>query len=136
MGMRVLLADGDPDVRGALRLLLTHDLGMRVIGEVADAAALRAQVQLAGPDLLLLDWALPGPAAAAKVAELRALAPGLRIIVLSAHPEMRPLALAAGVDAFVGKTEAPAQLLTALRTLPAPGPAPSADDTTSEGEGR
>ncbi|HZS86327.1 MAG TPA: response regulator [Chloroflexota bacterium] len=128
--MRVLLADGDPDVRGALRLVLTHDLGMQVIGEPADATNLRAQVLGLRPDLLLLDWALVGDAAADTIAGLRALAPGLRIVILCAHPETRPQAFAAGADAFVSKTEAPAQLLATLRALPGHGPARCADDTT------
>ncbi len=125
--MRVLLADGDSDVRGALRLLLTHDLGMQVVGEAADAAALRAQAQDTAPDLLLLDWALADAGAA--VAGLRTLLPRLRIVVLSAHPEARSQALAAGADAFVSKADAPAQLVTALRALhpPLDGGAGAAD---------
>lgn len=119
--MRVLLADGDPDVRGALRLLLIQDLGMQVTGEAADAIELRGRTQAARPDLLLLDWTLAGARASDVMAGLRALSPGLRIVVLSAHPETRPHALAAGADAFVSKADAPAQLVTTLRALHAPG---------------
>jgi len=42
--MRVVLADTQADVRSALRLLVTHDLGMQVVGEVTDAAGLWRQV--------------------------------------------------------------------------------------------
>ena len=42
--MRVVLADTQADVRSALRLLVTHDLGMQVVGEVTDAAGLWTQV--------------------------------------------------------------------------------------------
>lgn len=119
--MRVLLADGDPDVRGALRLLLTDDLGMRVAGEVADITDLRAQMRAAGPDLLLLDWALLGAGAGDIMADLRAQFPRLRIVVLSAHPETRPHALAAGAAAFVSKADTPTQLVTTLRALHAYG---------------
>lgn len=131
--MRVLLADGDQDVRGALRLLLTHDLGMQVVAEAADVSELRARVQAAEPDLLLLDWALAGGPAGAALADVRRLAPRLWIVVLSAHPEARPQALAAGADAFVSKADAPAQLLTTLRALPAPGDAPAAVEAPERG---
>jgi DNA-binding NarL/FixJ family response regulator len=113
--MRVLLADGDPDVRGALRLLLTHDLGMQVVGEASDTGALRMQAQDTAPDLLLLDWALAD--ASAVVADLRTRYPTLRIVVLSAHPEARSQALTGGADAFVSKADAPTQLVTTLRAL-------------------
>lgn len=115
--MRVMLADSDRDVRGALRLLLTHDLGMQVVAEAADARELCARMQAARPDLLLLDWALVGAGTSAAVADLRTLSPGLRIVILSAHPETRPHALAVGADAFVSKADAPAQLVTTLRAL-------------------
>ena len=138
--MRVLLADGDPDVRGALRLLLTHDLGMQVIGEATEATDLRMQVRGLGPDLLLLDWALVDAGARDTVADLRALFPRLRIAVLSAHPETRVHALAAGADAFVCKADAPVQLVTTLRALHATnasGPAgdgAGAGNVTGEGD--
>lgn len=126
--MRVLLADGDPDVRGALRLLLTHDLGMQVVGEAADVSELPARVRDAEPDLLLLDWALTGAGASDAMVGLRALSSHPQIVVLSAHPETRPHALAAGADAFVSKADAPAQLVTTLRSLSAPRASRSAGD--------
>lgn len=132
--MRVLLADGDQDVRGALRLLLTHDLGMQVVAEVADAMELRARIHVTEPDLLLLDWALAGGQAGALLADVRRLAPHLWIVVLSAHPEARAQALAAGADAFVSKADAPVQLMTTLRALPALGDATAAVEAPERGD--
>lgn len=113
----MLLADGDEDVRGAMRLLLTQELGMQVVGEAADPADLRALAQDTGPDLLLLDWALVGVEIDTVIAGLRIRFPHLHIVVLSAHPETRVQALTAGADAFVSKADAPAQLVTTLRAL-------------------
>jgi two-component system response regulator DesR len=118
--MHVLVADTQADVRSAVRLLLTHNLGMQVVGEVATATDLWWRLAEVGPDLLLLEWDLLGAGAGAGVARLRALYPGLRVIVMSGRPEMRPRALAAGADAFVSKTDSPEQLIETLRTVCAP----------------
>src|SRR4051812_32630962 len=80
--MRVVLADNQADVRSALRLLVTHVLDLRVVGEVTAAADLWTQVQDAGPDLLLLDWGLLGAGADAALARLHAVYPDLQVIVL------------------------------------------------------
>ena len=58
--MHVLLADDQAEVRSALRFLLEQELGMRVVGEVAEVEALLAQNEVTQPDLVLLDWELPG----------------------------------------------------------------------------
>jgi DNA-binding NarL/FixJ family response regulator len=58
--MRVFLADKQAKVRSALRLLLEQEPGLSVVGEAAEAEDLLAQVQRTRPDLVLLDWELPG----------------------------------------------------------------------------
>ena len=115
--MRVVLADGDAGVRGALRLLLTHDLGMQVVGEASDADDLRALLGETTPELLLLDWALLGPGAGEAVARLRASYPRLRIVVMSGPSEARPHALAVQVDAFVSKAALPEHVRQSLEAL-------------------
>lgn len=115
--MRVLLADGEPDVRWALRLVLTHDLGMQVVGEAGDTAELWTRLHSAAPDLLLLDWAMFGPGATGAVGRLRSQFPRLCIVALSGHPAARSAALAAGAHAFVSKADAPDQLMAALKAM-------------------
>jgi DNA-binding NarL/FixJ family response regulator len=134
--MRVVLADGDADVRWALRLLLTHHLGMQVVGEVADAGDLWTQVQQTQPDLLVLDWGMLGARSGAALERLRLLSPGLRVIAISERPEAGRQALAAGADAFVCKADAPQQMVTTLRAARARDGAGSADEQTpDEGAG-
>jgi DNA-binding NarL/FixJ family response regulator len=115
--MRVLVADSDPGVRWGLRLLLTHDLGMQVVDEVTDRADLWPQVQRTTPDLLVLEWGMLGAEPAAVLARLRAAASGLGIVTLSGHPELRQIALAAGADACISKTDSPAQVRETLRAV-------------------
>ena len=113
--MRVLLADDQPQVRSALRLLLEQDPEMNVVGEAANAEELFVQVQATRPDLLLLDWELPGlQPTNPLLPALRALCPRLSVIALSGRPEVYREALAAGADAFVSKGDPPERLLSAV----------------------
>jgi CheY-like chemotaxis protein len=57
--MDILLAD-DHKVRLAMRVLLEQTPGLTVVGEACNAQDLLAQTNAARPDLVLLDWALPG----------------------------------------------------------------------------
>jgi len=114
--MRVLVADDESKVCSALRLLLEQELGLSVIGEVAGAAELLSQVTLTGPDLLLIDWELPG-LTASDLVTLRWQHPHLQIIALSGRPEARGAALAAGADAFVSKVSPPEFLLATIQSL-------------------
>ncbi len=58
--MRVLIADHQPAVRSALRLLLDERLDLVVVGEAADNEELLAQIGHLRPDIILLDQNLPG----------------------------------------------------------------------------
>ena len=58
--MRVLIADDQPQVRSALRLLLRQDPAMVVVGEAGDAEEALKLAATRTPDLVLLDWELPG----------------------------------------------------------------------------
>ena len=58
--MRIFLADDQAKARSALRLLLEQEPGLSVVGEATETEDLLAQVQRTQPDLVLLDWELPG----------------------------------------------------------------------------
>jgi DNA-binding NarL/FixJ family response regulator len=112
--MRILLADDQPRVRFALRVLLERQTGFEVAGEAVDAKDLLAQVAATCPDLVLLSWELPGLAAVHALAAVRIICPDVHIIALSGWPEARRIALTAGVDAFVSKGDPPEQLLATI----------------------
>ena len=135
--MRVILADGDPDVRRCLRVFLVNgQLDMHVAGEVAAAVDLWPRIHDARPDLLLLDWGLLGTGVTAELASLRGTYPHLQVVVMSGHPEVRRQALATGADAFVSKADSCEQMVKALRKAGALGRAGSAvDDEIGTTEG-
>jgi DNA-binding NarL/FixJ family response regulator len=115
--MRVLLADDQPKIRSALKLLLEQEAGLRVVGEVAKADSLIPLAKELNPDIVLIDWKLLGCKATGLISDLRAKRPKLLVIALSGRPESRQAALEAGVDAFISKVDPPEQLLSALKAL-------------------
>ncbi len=112
--MRILIAESRPRVRFALRTLLQQHDELQVVGEVADAGGLIAQLEANCPDVVLLDWDLPGMAAADLMAMVRNVCPDLPVIALSGRLDRRPAALAAGADGFLSKMEPPERLLAAI----------------------
>jgi len=114
--VRVMLADDQPEVRSALRLLLEQAKPeWTVVAEVADAQALEKELARSTSDMVLLDWELPGLTEETKRSVMHR--PGRRnvIVVLSGRPEMRGEALDAGADDFVSKIDHPEELLDVLQ---------------------
>ncbi len=114
--MHVLIAEARPSTRAALRALLEHDPHCQHLIEAVDAQSALAALS-ESPDLLLLDWALPGLPAAAVVARARALRPDLVIIALGHHAATRRAALDVGVDCFIDTNQPPTDLIALLNTL-------------------
>lgn len=112
---RVLIADNLPHIRSALRLLLDQAPGVLVVGEAVDARQVVALAAEQRPEVVLLEWELPGQNGSSAIADLQAAWPGLMVIALSARLEARRSALAAGADGFVSKLDPPERLVAAVR---------------------
>jgi DNA-binding NarL/FixJ family response regulator len=115
--MRLFIADADQELRVGLQLRLHQEPGLLVVGIAVGANGLVAQVELSQPDVLLLDWRLPGRPARELLADLCALERRPRIIVLAVRPEVESEAMAAGADAFVAKSAPPDRLVAVLRRI-------------------
>jgi DNA-binding NarL/FixJ family response regulator len=114
--LRILVADGDTNVRFGLSVLLGKQAGFDLQGEAADAGNLLAQVEAGCPDAIVLNWNLPGMATEALLARMRGECPHAAVIILSGALGVRGIALAAGADRFVSKSEPPGELLAAIRS--------------------
>jgi len=120
MQIRVFLVDDQPAIRQGLRLRLTTEPDLMIVGEAGNgeeaielAAALR-------PDVIILDIAMPGMDGFETARRLReAIQPA--IVVLSLHDDAtsRARALAAGATTFVAKHEADALLVDTIRRVAA-----------------
>jgi DNA-binding NarL/FixJ family response regulator len=93
---------------------LEFQFQVQVVAEAEDNDELMDRVGTTSPDLLLLDWELPGMAPDRTLSELRRRFPNLAVIALSGRPEARQAALSAGIDGFVCKMDPPDRLLAAI----------------------
>jgi DNA-binding NarL/FixJ family response regulator len=115
--IRILLADDNPEICSALRLLLETRLDLELITEARDMDHVLAQVEDIHPDLVILDWELPGRPTRERISVLRALVPDLKVIVINTRLEIQQQVLSEGADAFICKTDSPYKLLDALKNL-------------------
>lgn len=113
--MNILIGDAQPRVRFGLQLLFEQQAGWKVVGEVEDAQALLDAVRFRCPDLVLLDWELPGMPAEDLLVLIRQECPRLGVIFMSGRIELRPMALKAGADIFAYKADPPEKLLEQIR---------------------
>lgn len=115
--MRILIAVRQHEMRAALRLLLSQEPNIRVVGEPGNSGELLASLEAARPDVVLVDCDLPGLATTDLLAQLHACAPKLKVLILCSKTERERPVVGAGVHAFIDTTASPRQLLTSLHIL-------------------
>ena len=115
------LADDEPHVRKALRMLLALEPDLSIVGEAADGAAAITLVESTRPDVLLMDVMMPGVDGIAATERVMALAPATAVVLLSLKDdvETRRRAKLAGAVGFIGKHETMDKLLSAIRAAAA-----------------
>jgi len=135
MAERLLVVDDEEDIRELLDTYLTG-YGFEV-RTVASGAQMRAALQEAPCDLVLLDLGLPGEDGLTLARELRA-DPGIGIIIVTGRgqPVDRIIGLEVGADDYVAKPfelrELVARVRSVLRRMHAAAPA-AAGDAASDG---
>jgi two-component system response regulator NreC len=117
--IRIVLADDHNLIRSGLKLLLERQEDLEVVGEAGDGRAAIECVERTGPDVVVLDIAMPllnGIEAARQIA-LRW--PDVRIAILSMHADESYVirALKAGARAYLLKDSAETDLIAAIRAV-------------------
>ena len=114
---RILIAEVEAKARRALREYLQAQPGLDVVAEAADGGGLLEGAETTCPDLVLLEWDLPGQPKADLFTALRNLEPQPLVVVYGNRPEFSSPAMDAGADAYVYKGQGPWQVLTTIRWL-------------------
>ncbi|MFD7408009.1 response regulator [Streptomyces sp. NPDC059866] len=122
--IRVLLADDDPLVRSALRLMLAGADGVEVVAEAADGAEVLSLVDAHKPDLVLMDIRMPtvDGIEATRLLRGRPRAPQIVVLTTFQTDEYVVSALRAGAAGFLLKHTPPAEIVAALRRAAAGEP--------------
>lgn len=117
--IRILIVDDHAVVRKGLMMVLRLEADFEIVGEAENGAK---AVEMAGqlnPDLILLDFVMPGMDGERTVAELRSVVPQVKILMLTGiELDDRVLdMLATDVDGYVIKDIEPDELAQAIRTV-------------------
>jgi DNA-binding NarL/FixJ family response regulator len=113
----VLLVDDEASVRRGLRMRLSREPDLVVIGEACDEEHALSLAETLRPDIVLLDVALPGQDGIGTAKILQTVVPGSAVVMLTLHDDTvtRARATAAGARTLIGKHEPIPKLLEAIR---------------------
>lgn len=117
--IRLLIADDQALVRGALGALLDLEPDLEVVGLAADGeTAVRLAAETA-PDVCLMDIQMPGMDGIETTRLLRAAHPGTRVLIVTtfARPGYLRSALDAGASGFIVKDSPAEKLADAVRRV-------------------
>ncbi|WBC15688.1 response regulator transcription factor [Micromonospora sp. WMMA1998] len=113
----VLLVDDHPVVRAGVRGMLAGEPDIAVVGECSSAAEAVTAVRAVRPDVVLMDLRMPGVDGAAATAEVRAVAPDTRVVVLTTYDTDGDIlrAVEAGAAGYLLKDASRTELVDAVR---------------------
>lgn len=116
--IRVVLADDEDLIRGALAALLELEDDISVVAQASDGDAAVAAVVEHRPDIAVFDLEMPRRDGVLAAEAVRAL-DGVAVVIVTRHarPGVLRRALSAGVRGFVPKTTPAAQLASILRDV-------------------
>ncbi|MGW6415065.1 response regulator [Streptomyces sp. NPDC055055] len=119
--IRVVIADDEPLIRAGIRMILTSDPEITVVGEAANGREAVEAARAHAADVVLLDIQMPVLDGLSALPELRRAAPAARVIVLTTFGERENVlrALEHGGAGFLLKDTAPAELIGAVRAAAA-----------------
>ena len=119
MTIRLLLADDQALVRGALATLLDLEPDMSVVAEVGRGDEVVAAAREAKPEVALLDVEMPGVDGIQATRDLRAALPDVKVVIVTTfgRPGFLRRALIAGANGFVVKDTPARQLADAVRRV-------------------
>jgi len=119
MTIRVLIADDHAVVRDGLRALLEADQDIQVVGDAANGRdAVRQAAQL-GPDVILVDIAMPELNGIEAARQMRQVCPSAQVIILSMHSTTEHIfqSLQAGARGYLLKESAGKEVVAAVRAV-------------------
>lgn len=117
--IRVLLAEDQAMVRGALAALLSREKDIEVVAEVARGDAVVEAARTNQPDIALLDIEMPGGDGLAASQALRTVLPSCRVVILTTFGRSGYLrrAMDSGAVGFLLKDAPASELASALRRI-------------------
>ena len=113
---RIVLADDHVLIRHGIKIILSSDDYLEVVGEVSNGEELLDKLKETIADLLILDISMPKVSGIELTEILKKRHPDLKILVLTMHKNIRFLrrAIAAGADGYLVKSDTEQEIISAI----------------------
>lgn len=117
--MRILIADDHLVVRKGLKLILLEEFPTAEIYDVPDAEEMVKKVMNEKWDVVVSDMTMPGRSGLDALQQIKQIAPGLPVLILSFHSEEQYAlrVLKAGASGYLNKGSAAEELVKAVQTV-------------------
>ncbi|HBF19722.1 MAG: DNA-binding response regulator [Owenweeksia sp.] len=117
--IKILLADDHAVVRKGLQLFIGYEDNMQLVAEASDGDELIEMIQNHEADVLLLDLDMPKMNGITAIRKIKEMAPDLKIIVLTMHPEdiYGKTAMQMGASGYVIKDDEPKKLIRSINRV-------------------
>jgi len=117
--MRVIVVDDHATFCAAVVALLDGRSEIEVVGQAYNGTDALQLAEAEQPDLVLVDFNMPGMDGSIVARKLKARSPAPKVVIMSFNsaPEYRELALLAGADAYLPKTDLHRELVPLLHRL-------------------
>ncbi len=115
----ILLVDDHPVVRQGYRRVLEYQRDFRVVAEADSVASAYSAFKQHAPHVVVLDISMPGASGLEAIRNIRSRDSRARILVFSMHTEtvLVKAAFDAGASGYVTKSNEPAALIRAIRSV-------------------
>jgi DNA-binding NarL/FixJ family response regulator len=122
--VRVLCVDDNADLLGALRIMLSTSPGIECVGTLTSTRGLTDEVDRLKPDVVLMDYTMPGEDTLEALARLKRGRPDLACAMLSGYddPDTVRAATRAGACRCLSKDIEPDRLIEFVRSAAPGGP--------------
>jgi two-component system, NarL family, response regulator LiaR len=117
--VKVLVVDDDPLVTRSLKVLLSREPGLQVVGIASDGAQAITACERSLPDAVLMDIRMPGMNGIDATRRLKERWPELRVMILTTFQDDESIrgALDAGADGYLLKSAPASGMAERLRAL-------------------
>jgi DNA-binding NarL/FixJ family response regulator len=117
--IRIAIIDDHALVRAGLRQFLSDQGDFAVVAEAESGRAAVDIVRAGGVDVIVMDISMPGQSGVDALAAVKARAPDLPVLILSAFPEQHyaTTMLRQGASGYLCKDGEPEEIVRAIRTV-------------------
>jgi DNA-binding NarL/FixJ family response regulator len=116
---RIILAEDHVLVREGIKKIIEAFPGLQVVGEVGDGSELLRLLKRLPVDMVIVDISMPSLPGIEVTREIKQAYPTVKVLILTMHKKKEYLhnAIAAKVDGYLLKEDAPKELLSAIEKI-------------------